>query len=80
MKATNEKQAPISQELIAKIKEYLREEIVGFITEEGEDSFVFNLSGGKKIRVNAEEIQQNERLEKLFCKKAKKIQKAFKKD
>ena len=49
MKATNEKQAPISQELIAKIK-------VGFITEEREDSFVFNLSGGKKIRVNAEEI------------------------
>ncbi|MBQ3019255.1 MAG: hypothetical protein IJD77_01535 [Clostridia bacterium] len=56
MKATNEKQAPISQELIAKIKEHLREEIVGFITEEREDSFVFNLSGGKKIRVNAEEI------------------------
>ena len=56
MKATNEKKSLISQELIAKIKEFLKEEIVGFITEEGENFFIFNLPGGKKIRVNAEEI------------------------
>ncbi|MBQ9114022.1 MAG: hypothetical protein IJY05_03765 [Clostridia bacterium] len=56
MKATNEKQTSITQEFVAKVKEYLKEEIVGFITEEGENSFIFHLPGGKKIRVNAEEI------------------------
>lgn len=57
MKATNEKQAPVTQELISKMKEYLRADLVGFITEEGENSFIFNLPGGKKIRVKAEEIE-----------------------
>lgn len=57
MKATNEKQAPVTQELMSKMKEYLRADLVGFITEEGENSFIFNLPGGKKIRVKAEEIE-----------------------
>ena len=50
-------QEQITAVLLGKIKECLKTDIVGYITEEGGNAFVFNIPGGKKIRIQAEEIQ-----------------------
>ena len=57
MAETKENQVQITKELLGKIQEYLKADIVGYITEEGENAFVFNIPGGKKIRIQAEEIE-----------------------
>ena len=57
MSEIKEQQVELSKELLGKIKEYLKADIVGYITEEGENAFVFHIPGGKKIRIQAEEIK-----------------------
>ena len=54
----------LANDLLEKIKEYLKAEIVGRITQEEENFLIFSLPGGKKIRVKAEEIEENKTLEK----------------
>ena len=57
MAETKANQVELAKELLGKIKDYLKADIVGYITEEGENAFVFNIPGGKKIRIQAEEIK-----------------------
>ena len=57
MAETKANQVELTKELLGKIKDYLKADIVGYITEEGGNAFVFHIPGGKKIRIQAEEIK-----------------------
>ena len=54
MEETKEKKASI-EEFSRAIQELLREDLVGFVCEQGVESFSFCLAGGKKFRVLVKE-------------------------